>query len=182
MINLSAETLQGVEEYAKVTRELLDFEAEIKKHEGKAEKLRVQQNEKFTFDRANELNALTLSIDQAIDTLRKRKLETEKLLGARPLKLKISNEVGRFLEEDDELLNLEMTIKKNVDAILTGIAEYRTLFKFKRDQAKEAIHTLSDENLNALTIDLSIKSEIAPFNNLLLERAIRNYKTPEANN
>jgi len=182
MVRLSEETLKLIEEFAKTKRELIDFEDEISKHEMKISKMLEQQQEKFTFERANELNALTLSVEQARESLRKRKEDTSKLMTGSVIKTKISNDADRLLKEDKDLVELEEGVLNKVEEILHGIEEYRTLFKFKRNNVKEAILKLSSENLTALTLDLNYRSEHAPFNNLLLERAIKNYKAPATNN
>ena len=101
---------------------------------------------------------------------------------ARGLKLKIANGIGGILEADEELLKIEADVMKKVDSILEEIAEYRTLFKFKQEKLQQGVMELSNENLRGLVSGVINKSEFAPFRNLLLERAIKNYKTPEKEN
>ena len=182
MIKLKTETLKAIEEYAKLNKEIKDFEAQIATHEQEAEDMRTLQANEFDFERAKELNMLETIISQAKESLEKRKQATQKQREARGLKLKIANEIGGMLEADDELLKIEADVMNKVDSILEEIAEYRTLFNFKQEKLHQGIMELSNENLQGLVAGVINKSEFAPFRNLSLERAIKNYKTPEKEN
>ena len=182
MIKLKTETIKAIEEYAKLNKEVKDFEAQIATHEQEAEDMRTLQAEAFDFERAKELNMLETIISQAKESLEKRKQATQKQREARKLKLKIANEIGGILEADDELLKIEADVMKKVDSILEEIAEYRTLFKFKQEKLQQGVMELSNENLRGLVSGVINKSEFAPFRNRTLERAIKTYKTPEKEN
>lgn len=182
MINLTTETIKAIEEYAKLNKEIKDFEAQIATHEQEAEGMRTLQAEAFDFERAKELNMLETIISQAKESLEKRKQATQKQREAKTLKRKITSEVGGMLESDEELLKIEADVMEKVDSILEEIAEYRTLFNFKQEKLHQGIMELSNENLQGLVAGVINKSEFAPFRNLSLERAIKNYKTPEKEN
>lgn len=182
MIKLTTETIKAIEEYAKLNKEIKDFEAQIATHEQEAEDMRTLQAEAFDFERAKELNMLETIISQANDSLEKRKQATQKQREAKTLKRKITSEVGGMLESDEELLKIEADVMEKVDSILEEIAEYRTLFNFKQEKLHQGIMELSNENLQGLVAGVINKSEFAPFRNLSLERAIKTYKTPEKEN
>lgn len=182
MIELKTETLEAIEEYAKLNKEVKDFEAQIATHEQEAEDMRTLQANEFDFERAKELNMLETIISQAKESLEKRKQATQKQREARKLKLKIANEIGGMLEADEELLKIEADVMKKVDSILEKITEYRTLFKFKQEKLQQGVMELSNENLQGLVSGVINKSEFAPFRNRALERAIKTYKTPEKEN
>ena len=182
MIKLKTETLKAIEEYAKLNKEIKDFELQVAKHEQEAEDMRTLQAEAFDFERAKELNMLETIISQAKESLEKRKQATQKQREAKTLKRKITSEVGGMLEADEELLKIEADVMKKVDSILEEIAEYRTLFNFKQEKLHQGIMELSNENLQGLVAGVINKSEFAPFRNIALERAIKNYKTPEKEN
>ena len=65
MIKLKTETLKAIEEYAKLNKEIKDFEAQIAMHEQEAEDMRTLQANEFDFERAKELNMLETIISQA---------------------------------------------------------------------------------------------------------------------
>lgn len=154
MIELSQKTMNMINEYTRVQKELADFEKEIKKQKERAEALREGQEKEFTFERANELNTLTLSIDQAESALKNKKVANRNVLEGRVLTSAVNKDVAEGLKKDDELLSLEMKVKECQQEIKDATKQYYELHGFKRDKAKVEIEKLSDINLYVATKEL----------------------------
>ena len=177
MIELNKKIVDDINEYAKVKRELLDFEAELKTYQDNVEKLNALQAESFSFDRAKELNSLNTIIEQANQALAKRKRETKRIMdGNHALQNRISNSIKLELERDSDLERIKNEIEESVDSILANIEEFYLQLRFKRDKHIEEIKKLSDENISRLLQSATSIRSVENFKGGMLDLSLKSYK------
>ena len=182
MTKLNETTLNLIDEYVSLQKELNEFEEEIKTQEGNLKGLQAEQAKKFTFDRANMINTLTMSIEQAKRALLVRREEKRKVIEGNKLAFAVRDNVKKILSDDDELLTIQLQVKSNIEAILADVKEYRELYKFKRDTLTAEVKAMSDINLYTAIQYAKQLSEFEPFSNRQLENALDKYANPEKYN
>ena len=151
MIKLRETSKKGIEKLVNERKTLAEFAKELRSHKNKIANLKAEQENKFDFERANQLNALTQTLEQAQSVYDGKKKELERTIKAsRNTKLRIGEDVLTELKQDKEITNKSKEIIQDVVSLRKKAEAFKNIVTEKKYKLVDEIEDNTDADISEL--------------------------------
>ena len=151
MIKLREVSQKGIEKLVNERKTLAEFAKELQSHKNKIAKLKAEQENKFDFERANQLNALTQTLEQAQSVYDGKRKELERTIKASTnTKLRIGEDVLTELKQDKEITNKEKEIIQDVVSLRKKAEAFKNIVIEKKYKLIDEIEDNTDADISEL--------------------------------
>lgn len=151
MIKLREISKKGIEKLVNERKTLAEFAKELQTHKNKIANLKAEQEDKFDFERANQLNALTQTLEQAQSVYDGKKKELERTIQtSRNTKLRIGEDVLTELKQDKEITNEAKEIIQDVVSLRKKAEAFKNIVIEKKYKLIDEIEDNTDADISEL--------------------------------
>ena len=151
MIKLRETSQKGIEKLVNERKTLAEFAKELQSHKNKIAKLKAEQENKFDFERANQLNALTQTLEQAQSVYDGKRKELERTIQASTnTKLRIGEDVLAELKQDKGIVNEAKEITEDVVRLRKRAEAFKNIVTEKKFKIIDEIEDSADADISEL--------------------------------
>ena len=151
MIKLRETSQKGIEKLVNGRKTLAEFAKELQTHKNKIANLKAEQENKFDFERANQLNALTQTLEQAQSVYDGKKKELDRTIKASTnTKLRIGEDVLAELKQDKEITNEAKEITQDVVRLRKRAEAFKNTVTEKKFKIIDEIEDSADADISEL--------------------------------
>ncbi|MFW3504831.1 hypothetical protein ACN68I_03270 [Aerococcus viridans] len=151
MIKLREVSQKGIEKLVNERKTLGEFTKELRSHKNKIASLKAEQDNKFDFERANQLNALTQTLEQAQSVYDGKKKELERTIQtSRNTKSRIEEDVLAELKRDKEITNEAKEITQDVVRLRKRAEAFKNIVTEKKYKIIDEIEDSADADISEL--------------------------------
>lgn len=151
MIELRETSKKGIEKLVNDRKALGEFAKELQSHKNKIANLKAEQENKFDFERANQLNALTQTLEQAQRVYDGKKKELERTIQtSRNTKLRIGEDVLTELKQDKEITNKAKEIIQDLVRLRKEAEAFKNIVTEKKYKLIDEIEDNTDADISEL--------------------------------
>ena len=151
MIKLRETSQKGIEKLVNGRKTLAEFAKELQSHKNKIAKLKAEQENKFDFERANQLNALTQTLEQAQSVYDGKRKELERTIKASTnTKLRIGEDVLAELKQDKGIVNEAKEITEDVVRLRKRAEAFKNIVTEKKFKIIDEIEDSADADISEL--------------------------------
>ena len=151
MIKLRETSQKGIEKLVNERKTLAEFAKELQSHKNKIAKLKAEQENKFDFERANQLNALTQTLEQAQSVYDGKRKELERTIKASTnTKLRIGEDVLAELKQDKGIVNEAKEITEDVVRLRKRAEAFKDTVTEKKFKIIDEIEDSADADISEL--------------------------------
>lgn len=151
MIKLRETSKKGIEKLVNERKTLAEFAKELQTHKNKIANLKAEQEDKFDFERANQLNALTQTLEQAQSVYDGKKKELERTIQTSTnTKLRIGEDVLTELKQDKEITNEAKEIIQDVVSLRKKAEAFKNIVIEKKYKLIDEIEDNTDADISEL--------------------------------
>ena len=151
MIKLRETSQKGIEKLVNERKTLAEFAKELQTHKNKIAKLKAEQENKFDFERANQLNALTQTLEQAQGVYDGKRKELDRTIHASTnTKLRIGEDVLAELKRDKEITNEAKEITQDVVRLRKRAEAFKNIVTEKKFKIIDEIEDSADADISEL--------------------------------
>lgn len=151
MIKLREVSQKGIEKLVNERKTLAEFAKELQSHKNKIAKLKAEQENKFDFERANQLNALTQTLEQAQGVYDGKRKELERTIKASTnTKLRIGEDVLEELKRDEEIVSEAKEITQDVVRLRKRAEAFKNTVTEKKFKIVDEIENTVDTDISEL--------------------------------
>ena len=151
MIKLRETSQKGIEKLVDERKTLAEFAKELRSHKNKIAKLKAEQESKFDFERANQLNALTQTLEQAQSVYDGKRKELERTINTSTnTKLRIGEDVLTELKRDKEITNEAKEITQDVVRLRKRAEAFKDTVTEKKFKIIDEIEDSADADISEL--------------------------------
>ena len=151
MIKLRETSQKGIEKLVNGRKTLAEFAKELQSHKNKIAKLKAEQENKFDFERANQLNALTQTLEQAQSVYDGKRKELERTIKASTnTKLRIGEDVLAELKQDKDIVNEAKEITEDVVRLRKRAEAFKNIVTEKKFKIIDEIEDSADADISEL--------------------------------
>lgn len=151
MIKLRETSQKGIEKLVDERKTLAEFAKELQTHKNKITNLKAEQEDKFDFERANQLNALTQTLEQAQSVYDSKKKELDRTIKtSRNTKSRIEEDVLAELKRDKEITNEAKEITQDVVRLRKRAEAFKNTVTEKKFKIIDEIENSVDTDISEL--------------------------------
>ena len=151
MIKLRETSQKGIEKLVDERKTLAEFAKELQSHKNKIAKLKAEQESKFDFERANQLNALTQTLEQAQSVYDGKKKELDRTIKTSTnTKLRIGEDVLAELKRDKDIVNETKEITQDVVRLRKRAEAFKNIVTEKKFKIIDEIEASVDTDISEL--------------------------------
>ncbi|MBR2130372.1 hypothetical protein [Aerococcus sp.] len=151
MIELREISKKGIEKLVNKRESLEEFVKELQSHKNKIANLKAEQENKFDFERANQLNALIQTLEQAQSVYDSKKKELERTIQTSTnTKLRIGEDVLAELKRDKEITNEAKEITQDVVRLRKRAESFKNIVTEKKFKIIDEIEDSADADISEL--------------------------------
>ena len=151
MIKLRETSQKGIEKLVNERKTLAEFAKELQSHKNKIAGLKAEQESKFDFERANQLNALTQTLEQAQSVYDGKKKELDRTIKASTnTKLRIGEDVLAELKQDKGIVNEAKEITEDVVRLRKRAEAFKNIVTEKKFKIIDEIEDSADADISEL--------------------------------
>ena len=151
MIKLREVSQKGIEKLVNGRKTLDEFAKELQSHKNKIANLKAEQEDKFDFERANQLNALTQTLEQAQSVYDGKRKELDRTIQTSTnTKLRIGEDVLTELKQDKEITNKEKEIIQDVVSLRKKAEAFKNIVIEKKFKIVDEIEDSADADISEL--------------------------------
>lgn len=151
MIKLREISKKGIEELVNKRESLDEFAKELQSHKNKIDNLKAEQENKFDFERANQLNTLIQTLEQAQSVYDSKKKELERTIKTSTnTKLRIGEDVLTELKQDKEITNKSKEIIQDVVSLRKKAEAFKDIVIEKKYKLIDEIEDNTDADISEL--------------------------------
>ena len=151
MIKLRETSQKGIEKLVNERKTLAEFAKELQSHKNKIAGLKAEQESKFDFERANQLNALTQTLEQAQSVYDGKKKELDRTIKTSTnTKLRIGEDVLAELKRDKDIVNETKEITQDVVRLRKRAEAFKNIVTEKKFKIIDEIEDSADADISEL--------------------------------
>ena len=151
MIKLRETSQKGIEKLVDERKTLAEFAKELQTHKNKIANLKAEQEGKFDFERANQLNALTQTLEQAQGVYDGKKKELDRTIKTSTnTKLRIGEDVLEELKRDKEIVSEAKEITQDVVRLRKRAEAFKNTVTEKKFKIIDEIENSVDTDISEL--------------------------------
>ncbi|MFV8252844.1 hypothetical protein ACNNLS_07285 [Aerococcus viridans] len=151
MIKLRETSQKGIEKLVNERKTLAEFAKELRSHKNKIANLKAEQENKFDFERANQLNALTQTLEQAQSVYDGKKKELDRTIKTSTnTKLRIGEDVLTELKRDKEITSEAKEITQDVVRLRKRAEAFKNTVTEKKFKIIDEIENSVDTDISEL--------------------------------
>lgn len=151
MIKLREVSQKGIEKLVNERKTLAEFAKELQTHKNKIANLKAEQEDKFDFERANQLNALTQTLEQAQGVYDGKKKELDRTIKASTnTKLRIGEDVLAELKRDKDIVTETKEITQDVVRLRKRAEAFKNTVTEKKFKIIDEIEASVDTDISEL--------------------------------
>ena len=151
MIKLRETSQKGIEKLVNERKTLAEFAKELRSHKNKIAGLKAEQESKFDFERANRLNALTQTLEQAQSVYDGKKNELDRTIKTSTnTKLRIGEDVLAELKRDEEIVTEAKEITQDVVRLRKRAEAFKNTVTEKKFEIIDEIENSVDTDISEL--------------------------------
>lgn len=151
MIKLREVSQKGIEKLVNERKTLAEFAKELQTHKNKIAKLKAEQESKFDFERANQLNALTQTLEQAQSVYDGKRKELERTIHASAnAEMRIEEDVMAELKRDEEIVNEAKEITEDVVKLRKRAEAFKNIVTEKKFKIVDEIEDSAEADISEL--------------------------------
>ena len=151
MIKLRETSQKGIEKLVNERKALAEFVKELRSHKNKIADLKAEQENKFDFERANQLNALTQTLEQAQSVYDGKRKELERTIKASTnTEMRIEEDALAELKRDEEIVNEAKEITQDVVRLRKRAEAFKNTVTEKKFKIVDEIEDSADADISEL--------------------------------
>lgn len=151
MIKLREVSQKGIEKLVDERKTLAEFAKELQSHKNKIAKLKAEQESKFDFERANQLNALTQTLEQAQSVYDGKKKELERTIKVSAnAEMRIEEDVMAELKRDEDIVSEAKEITQDVVRLRKRAEAFKNTVTEKKFNIVDEIENSADTDISEL--------------------------------